>query len=460
VEQVTDLATTRTADDTPDLDVERGSAFGMRDLLFADYRDGTVFDYGEFEAGDVAAMLDREGKARTLEQVLTLPIRSAAWSIEPAPGDRGEAEFITDALTRPAQAGGMSTPMALVIAQATSARLYRRACFEKVFGARDGRIVYQKLAFRQAVTVDVARDPQTAAFRGFRQRQYGMPMPNQSLVPVRVEAPYAFVHFANQHRDPIRGASDMTVPLWCHTTKNKVRFMWYQFLETQAGPRTVVTDTQGETSAKANAKRVAQAKNGGVIGVPGQVSIDTIESNGTGAATFLQAMDYLDSEMSGSVLAGFTDLTRAAGAGRGSYALADSVTDFFLLASTAYASELAADISNFVVADLVRYNFGADAAFPQFRFAPLREADLEPLMKLLEMGQAPATKLPPEFLEEITVKVAGFLDMDTDLVRKAMRTAGEQAQRHATTEQEARVADVAGQIGMAEDLTRTAIAAA
>jgi hypothetical protein len=46
-------------------------------------------------------MLRLDGKARTLEQVLTLPLMSAEWSIEPAKGDSGEAEFVIDALTRP-----------------------------------------------------------------------------------------------------------------------------------------------------------------------------------------------------------------------------------------------------------------------------------------------------------------------------------------------------------------------
>ncbi|MFI6986040.1 DUF935 family protein [Embleya sp. NPDC050154] len=449
--EVVDLAR---GGEAPELERELGSTFGMRDVLFADYADGSVFDYGPFEAQAMSDMLDRDGKAATLAQTLTLPIRSATWSIEPAPGDRGEADMVTEALTAPAYAGGMSTPMSLVIAQATSARIYRRACFEKVFKEHDGRIVYDKLAYRPPSTVDVARDPKTAAFRGFRQRPY-MPMPTagRGFEPVRIEAEYAFVHFANQSRDPIRGASDLQVALWCHETKKKLRFLWYQFLETQAGPRTVVTDRQGETSAGAAARKIAKLRNGGVAGVPEGTKVEVIESNGTGAQLFQAAMTYLDSEMSGSILAGFTDLTSAAASGRGSFALSTNATDFFLQASTAYASELASDLTNHVCADLVRYNFGQAAAYPAFRFAPLRETDLDPLMKILEMAKA---EFPSEFLGEVAGKVAGFLDLDADEVRKAMKSAGQQAQQAARSPAAAPVADIAGQVSAAAQLVKGA----
>src|SRR5690348_10937852 len=64
------------------LDQERGTA----DDLNASYR---LFDTGEVEdldtdwtVADMDDMIKRDGKARTLEQVLTLPIRSAEWSIK------------------------------------------------------------------------------------------------------------------------------------------------------------------------------------------------------------------------------------------------------------------------------------------------------------------------------------------------------------------------------------------
>lgn len=441
-------------DDVPDLDREVGSAFGMHDVLFADYKDGSVFDYAPFETQAMSDMLDRDGKAQTLSQTLTLPIRSVSWSIEPGKGDKGEADMVTEALTAPAYAGGMSTPMSLVIAQATSARIYRRACFEKVFKEHDGKIVYDKLAYRPPSTVDVARDPQTAAFRGFRQRPY-MPMPTagRGLEPVRIPAEYAFVHFANQARDPIRGASDLQVALWCHETKKKIRYLWYQFLESQAGPRTIVTDRQGEDSAGAAARKVAKLKSGGVAGVPAGTTVSVIESNGTGASLYQAAMAYLDAEMSGSVLAGFTDLTSNAASGTGSFALSKDATDFFLQASTAYASELASDFTNHVSADLVRYNFGQDAAYPTFCFAPLRETDLDPLMKILEMGKA---EFPVEFLGEVAAKVAGFLDLDADAVRKAMKKAGTEAKKQAVTPAAAPVADIAGQVSAAAQLVKGA----
>ena len=39
-------------------------------------------------------MLSRNGMAAAIEQVLTLPVRGAPRTIEPAKGDKGEAEFV------------------------------------------------------------------------------------------------------------------------------------------------------------------------------------------------------------------------------------------------------------------------------------------------------------------------------------------------------------------------------
>ena len=58
----------------------------------------TYFNYGEYTARDMKAMFRRDGICSAVENVLTLPIREADYSIEPAKGDSGETDFVRSVL--------------------------------------------------------------------------------------------------------------------------------------------------------------------------------------------------------------------------------------------------------------------------------------------------------------------------------------------------------------------------
>jgi hypothetical protein len=74
-------------------------------------------------------MLSRNGMCAAIEQVLTLPIRGAPYTIEPAKGDKGEAEFVQSVMMTPDHDGGMKTPISELVGQITSAQIFRRAFF-------------------------------------------------------------------------------------------------------------------------------------------------------------------------------------------------------------------------------------------------------------------------------------------------------------------------------------------
>lgn len=413
--------------------VETGSAFD-EGQMFGAYEDGAVFELRDFTPLDVQQMLRRDGKARTIEQVLTLPIMQATWTIEGAKGDKGEADFVRSALTDPANGGGMSTPMDLVIAQAAAAALYRKAFFEKVFKLRRGKVVYDKVAHRPVTTCEVQRNPRTAAFEGFRQYPY---RPAGLLVEdiaaddvdwVSIPARRAWVHIHGQHRDPLVGISEMDVPLWCHELKQKLRFLWYAFLETQALPKGIVSHSD-VAEARTYAKALNRLKNSSVMAKPSSVTIEPYESEGKGAAEFQSAIRWLDGEMAQSVLAGFTGLTEQA---TGSYALSKDQSDFFLMSRKAAAKELAAGINAWLVADLVKFNFGADAAYPRFEFGPLSDVSVDTaLTTLTTLSGQTSSSLPAEFILSLAEKAAGYLDLDSDKVRAALERAAERAEERA-----------------------------
>lgn len=401
------------------------------DRMFTSWNDGRVFTPMDFDVRKVEEMLRADGKAKALEQVLTLPLRGADWSIEPSKGDTGQAEFVRDALTRAANQGGMSTPIELVIAQATAACLFRRAYFEKVFKIEDGRVVYDKLAWRPPSSCRLEYDRQTGAFRGFAQR-LGPDNPKADPTGyVKIPPERSFVVVHGQHRRPLEGLSDLDTAFQIFQTKQKVRWLWLRFLENQSMPKAVAQNDSNDPGAtQAFAQKVATLKGGGVVGIGPEQNVTPFESNGAGAGHYQAAIQFLDSEMSGSVLAGFTDLTAMAGSGRGSYALSKDASDLFLQSRQAVLNEIGAAITGFVVADLIRYNFGVRASVPRFKFGPLIAEQAEAALNLLQqMSTAAAVNpsIPPEFLRLLVEKVAKYLGMDESVIAEAMQKAVDQA---------------------------------
>lgn len=413
------------------LDKEEGSAFDQDSILFASFDDGGVFNYTEQgRVREMKEMLEVDSKAQTLESVLSLPIRQAPYSIQQGRSEKEVYDRIHRILTAPANNGGMTTPLNLVIAQMCNAFVYKKSFFEKVWTAdEEGGVKYKKIAWRPPGTCAVERDPQTGAFMGFRQ----MPIALEDLDEKKFSPQRAFVYIHGTHRDPLEGVSDLTITQWCYKTKQKIRFLWYQFLEGQALPKTVVKSAD-PNEAQSAAKKIIGLRSGGVVGISNANDVDVLESSGKGAAEFRAAMQWLDSEASSSVLAGFTDLGAMAAGGTGSFALSKDQTDFFLMSRQAVSKEMQDYINQYLVADLVYYNFGPKAIAPKFEFGPISQDDAQSAISLLQAtAQTPVNQsvLPQEFFDELTLRVAGFLELDVVTVQEGLERARVEAEKQA-----------------------------
>ena len=438
---------------------EIGTSFDYGQRLFSYFGSGDVFDYGEWKARDMSTMLVRDGTAAALESVLTLPIRQAKWAIEPAKSDNGEAEFIHSVLNEPHWKGGMEFPMQEIIGQMTSAQIYRKAFFEKVFHVRptDGRVTYSKLAFRPTATCEVKRNEKTAAFDGFRQQVWlfgGQDRLKKQRVPGYVDIPKirSFVYIHGKHREPLIGTSELDLSYWCYQTKVKLLFLWYNYLEAQSLPK-VITYGQDQPEANSRADDVASMRQSGVVGwvrpADSSKSFDLLETNGEGADQFNAALTFLESWQTSSVLAGFMGLASAATGGRGSFALSSDQSDFFLMSRQAITAEMQEDITHQVVADLVRLNFGSDAAFPKFVFGPLVDQGVQSITAIFQaLAVAPALQVPAEILDLITIRLASVLQLDVNQVHQAVQAGAQQRAAQAQAQVGQQIGNkAAGQLG-------------
>lgn len=434
------------------LDNEQGSALDAHSAMFSDFEDGAVFNLDQFRENDLKKMFREYGKSATMEQVLTLPIRKAALSVRRGDATTRTTDFIEKALFSTANNGGMSTPMNLVIAQMTGAITYRKSYFEKVLTERDGRVVYDKLAWRPSATCTVRRDKKNGAFKGFKQQPYRW---EGNTDPISFDPDRAFVYIHGTHRNPLEGVSDFEIAYWCYKTSQKIRYLWYSFLEGQSLPKTVVK-ARTQEEADRGARKVRGLRSGGVIGITDQIALDTLESSGKGAEQFKEALQWLDSEASSSILAGFTDLGGAAAGGTGSFALSKDQSDFFLMSRQSVSREMQDHINQFLIPDLVRYNFGPSAACPTVEFAPIAEDDMSSAVQLLTAtSQSESPVIPREFMDELIERVAGFLELNTSKVRDGLERAAKEAEERAKSMGVADpngVAPVAGAVGAAAKL--------
>jgi hypothetical protein len=403
--------------------------FDNYDRLFASFDQGRVFDYNDQTVRAIKEMLRQDGQARKVEQVLTLPIRSAAWEIRKAPGGDTEYAYIKAQL---------EDKMGTVIDQLTTACSFWKAYFELTYGLDGDTVTVEAVDYRPPATCEAAWDPKSGKPMGFRQRianpggiitiQSGQRQRGDLPGYVTIDPERAFVYVHGSYREPITGISDLEVALWCYETIKKIQFLWFQFLEGQSLPK-MVAYGDDTTQADLNAAAIADARASGVLGVarpsdPSARVFDIIESSGKGGAQFLEAINYLESKMSASVLAGFTDLAALAThqRGQGSYALSADQSEFFLAARQAVADEIAEAVSRDLFKQLCIQQFGSDCKPPTLEIGPLSKHDKERSVNMLNsLITAPQFNVPPAFVDLLITSTASYLGLPVDQVAQLVK---------------------------------------
>jgi hypothetical protein len=166
-------------------------------------------------------------------------------------------------------------------------------------------------------------------------------------------------------------------------------------------------------------------------------------SVGSGVAgDYQRAIAYLDSDSALSLLAGFTDLPARATGGfggtpTGSYALSASQEEFFLDMLSAYATELSTCITDSIIADLVRYNFGTRVGIPRFVIDPLQQKDTQDAFQLLQaFAVAPNLNIPQDFMNQLVLQIADTMGMNTADVEQSIQQLMQQQQQEQEQQQQ------------------------
>lgn len=415
------------------LGAEIGTAFDMYTRQFAAYGGGDVFEIGEWRQRDIENMLGRDGNARMVEQALTLPVRSTVFSLEGQKGDTGQLDLCQSQLYTPAESGGFSPGMQTVIGQMSGASIFKKAFFEKVWSmSDDGTINLDELAWRPQSTCEIKRDWRTAKLTGFRQRVWWLYNDPKEMKKAQKnkQNPFtgyydipknrSFVYIHGAHRNPLVGVSDVDVAYWCYVQKQKLMFLWFQFLENQSLPKLAVYGAD-QAQADRNAEAISQMKSSAVAGFQrppaGLKLFDEIASSGSGAAQFTDALNVLTTLQLDSILGSFLGLSGRAMGGRGSNALSLSQSTFFLESRQGVLDEMCESFTRDVCAPLCAYNNLPLTSVPKLVAEPISQASAEQIVStLVSLATAPAMRIPDQFADMLAEKAAAIFDLPVDKV--------------------------------------------
>jgi hypothetical protein len=282
-------------------------------------------------------------------------------------------------------------------------------------------------------------------------------------VPGYVDIPKirSYVYTHGKYREPLTGISEMEVSYWCYQTKMKLLYLWYHFLENQALQR-VVAYGNDQPEANARADDIAALKGSGVVGLihpeGGQKAFETIPSDANAGKFFMDAMNFLEGWQTHSVLAGFLALTGSSTGGKGSYALSQDQSSFYLQSRQAVAGEIAESIDYDLIRPLVVVNFGSKAAFPRAKFGPLQDEQVQALLTLFgQLAAAPALHIPLQVLDLITERMASVLELDIDQVHEALvSTSNQRAEQLAGAPPPGMSPESASSLGAVQGLAQAA----
>jgi len=400
--------------------------------VFADFEEMGVIDDLPFSGGfganelvdvkeitlqQIQTMRRKDGQARAIHRVLTLPLRTAALAVIPhgGPGDTGEgageeeAELVKMALTEPLSRGGMSTSINKVLAHMGMALADGFAVFEKVWQVTsEGKFTLRKLAPRGAETVKFILD-ENGGLEAVRQRVQWQ----GERIDVTIPSDKLLIYTAQHEENPWYGESYLLPAYYHYDKKHKLYYISHLAAQFHAIPGRIGTYPPQADKGDRKSFREQLAKMGfnTALTKPVGWEIDSFGGEG-GMPDYEKLINHHDAMMAKSVLAHFIQL--GTGSSSGSWALSEDQSDFFTIALEAILAEWSEVFTFYVAPQLVDFNFNS-GAYPEIKFGPLSDQTRDVMAEVFKtLSAASQTNVTPEFMFEIEKKIAEVIGLEID----------------------------------------------
>jgi hypothetical protein len=410
---------------------------------------GEIFNEALVPIDDLVAMRRKDGQARALNRLLTLPVRAALKDAEWVEPDEGgaeqETEFANLMFKTPPNLGGMSTPLSKVVRNTMLAVSDGHAAFEEVRTVPDdgplkGKIVLKKLAYRDSRTIRFLVDDE-GGFNGIRQ----IANVNGKAIDVIIPKDKVWYYAANEEENPYYGVSYFESAYQHYDIKRKLYYIAHLAAQFAAVPARV-----GEVPQNPDINELRQFKAGlenfafnTAMTAPFGYKVNL--QNSTGQFDYLKLIDHHNHMMSRSVLAGFIDSEDRPALV--DIAKTDPQADMFMMGIDAIMNEIAESWTYHLMPNYIDWNFGTKK-YPVFQFGKIADDQKASIKEAFTtVVTSSVLNCTPEFVREVEMKLAEQLglDIDYDKIQKMEEEAQKQAQEQADMQAEAQ-AEAAAQL--------------
>lgn len=410
----------------------------------------TIINTDPVSVDGLTEMLKRDGHARALYRLMTLPILSAlkdAKWIAP-PNEKGgdeETAFANLMFTLPPSMGGMSTPLSKIVRQTLRAVALGYSPFEEVRYVPDdgplaGKIALKKLAYREPRTIRFRVD-QDGGYNGLRQLTQIMGKP----VDVNIDADKTWYFSVQEEENPFYGVSMFEAAYQHYTIKKKLYYIAHLAAQFAAVPGRI-----GEYPANIDNTTLQQFKQNlsnfafnTSMTVPTGYKVTPFNSNG--GFQFLPLIEHHNLMMSESVLAKFMDQEDRQVLIDNSKA--DAAADMFIMMLESIMAQIAESWTYYLMPKYIDWNFGT-GIYPVFQFGKLTDEQREAVQTVFMTALAAPNdeaggNMSPEFYRQLEMSMSTSLGLDVDydeVEKREEQQAQEQEQQQMQQAQQAQTA--------------------
>lgn len=408
--------------DRPEIGLEYGMSPIMPGLGWESWSttdaDGTITNRPFVTIDQLVEMRRRDGQAKALMQLVTLPLRLALQSgewVEPEEGDATEeTEFANLMWTLPPTAGGMTTPQAKVVRQMLLSISDGFAAFEIVRdvakdGPLKGKFYLRKLAYRDPRTIRFKVD-KNGGYAGFRQVTHDG---EGNLIDVTLKPSKTLTITQHDELNPYYGVSLFESAYPHFDAKRKLYYIAHLAAQFAAVPGRIGEIPHGARVNEVNAFRVALqnfAFNASMLMPPGY---KVTPFNGNTGFRFLELIDHHNHQMSKSVLAAFFDEEERAVLIENTSGQ-DAQADLFLSNIETISNDIAEALTHYLMPQFIDFNFSSKK-YPVFKPGKLSDAAKGMISEMFKtVVVSGILNSTPEFVRELEKKVADDMGLDID----------------------------------------------
>lgn len=368
---------------------------------------------------NLVQMRRRDGQARAIMQLVTLPLRYALqnghWEAPLDDEADDEVAFAEAVWSQPAATGGMTTPKNKLIAQMLLSVTDGFAGFEIVYRPPtklknpilSDKITLQKLAYRDPRTVFVLTDDK-GGYNGFRQRA-NTP---KGVIDVQIPIKQSILFTAQGELNPYYGVSFFESAYPHFDAKRKLYYIAHLAAQFAAVPGRIGTVPEQATAAEIAEFKRALADFAFNTAMVKRASYVVEDFKGSANFDFIKLIDHHNTMMAKSVLAQFfSDDKRTVLIENTKQ---DASADLFLLCMETVASDLAETLSAYLMPQLIDWNFGS-GKYPRFVPGKLSDSTRDLIIDMFKtFAVASVMNATPELIREMEKRVARSLDINID----------------------------------------------